>query len=128
MKCHIRLARPSQDPSLVARMYCDGLGFQVLGTFTDHDGFDGVMVGDSGMGYHLEFTRHRSEPVIPTPTPEDLLVFYLPDKSHWLASEQRLVKAGFQRTSSHNPYWEKCGSTWIDIDSYRLVLQNADWN
>ncbi len=71
----IRLARPSWDLKQTEKFYCNILGMKLLGSFTDHDGFDGIMIGNIGSLYHLEFTKHRSSPVTPTPRVEDLLFF-----------------------------------------------------
>ena len=57
---HLRVARPTSDLDAVARMYREGLGFEELGSFRDHDGFDGVMLGHPKAAYHLELTRQRS--------------------------------------------------------------------
>ena len=54
---HLRVARPTDDLAAVVAFYRDGLGFEVLYEFRDHDGFDGVMLGRAGAAYHLEFTR-----------------------------------------------------------------------
>src|SRR5262245_60103169 len=56
-KAHLRVARPTDDLAALVPFYRDGLGFEVLFSFTDHDGFDGVMLGRKGAAYHLEFTR-----------------------------------------------------------------------
>jgi hypothetical protein len=42
---HLRVARPTDELAAVIRFYRDGLGFEVLFQFQDHDGFDGVMLG-----------------------------------------------------------------------------------
>lgn len=42
---HLRVARPTDNLAAVVRFYRDGLGFDVLSEFKDHDGFDGVMPG-----------------------------------------------------------------------------------
>jgi hypothetical protein len=60
-------------------MYCAGLGLRVLGSFEDHEGFDGIMLGRAGMPYHLEFTTCRTHPMTPRRTEEDLFVCYVPD-------------------------------------------------
>ncbi|MEJ2194201.1 MAG: hypothetical protein P8X73_05005 [Ignavibacteriaceae bacterium] len=39
----------------------------------------------------------------------------------------RMVSAGFNVIPSYNPYWDKAGKTFEDIDGYRIVLQNAAW-
>ena len=68
MAHHLRIARPVSDLARSVDMYCRGLGCIVLGSFEDHDGFDGVMVGAPGSQYHFEFTHCRAHPVRPTPT------------------------------------------------------------
>lgn len=108
-------------------MYCRGLGLHVMGGFQNHDGFDGVMLGLEGLNYHFEFTRCRTHPVAPAPTPEDLLVFYLPAGADWNAACDRMRTAGFEQARSFNPYWEMRGHTFKDQDGYRIVLQQDEW-
>lgn len=42
---HLRVARPTDHLNEILRFYRDGLGLDVLYEFTDHEGFDGVMLG-----------------------------------------------------------------------------------
>ena len=79
-------------------MYCRGLGLRVIGRFEDHEGFDGVMLGVAGAGYHFEFTHCRTHPVLPTPTVEDLAVFYVPFVSEWQAMCDSMLAAGFKKS------------------------------
>jgi hypothetical protein len=109
-------------------MYCCGLGLRVVGRFEDHSGFDGVMLGLKNSSYHLEFTHRRSHPVVPAPTPEDLLVFYAPAAAEWQTACASMLAAGFKEISSFNPYWETRGRTYEDPDGYRVVLQQAEWD
>ena len=109
-------------------MYCRGLGLRLVGRFEDHDGFDGVVLGLKDSSYHLEFTRCRTHPVAPAPTPEDLLVFYIPTAAEWLTACANMSAAGFKQVSSFNPYWETRGRTYEDPDGYRIVLQQAEWS
>lgn len=127
MSPHLRIARPVTDLERACRMYRDGLGLAELGRFVDHDGFDGVMLGQPAGTWHLEFTRCRNHEVAPSPTAEDLLVLYEPDTSRWRAACERLRAAGFAAVTPHNPYWERRGCTFADADGYRLVLQNDAW-
>jgi hypothetical protein len=108
-------------------MYCRGLALQVLASFRDHDGFDGIMVGPADADYHLEFTCSRQHPITASPTPEDLLVFYYPSQSDWRRACEQMETAGFQTVGSFNPYWSARGRTYQDADGYRVVLQNAVW-
>ena len=107
--------------------YARALGFDVLATFADHAGIDGVILGHANWPYHLEFTRRRGDPLVPRPTDEDLLVFYLADRSRWSAAVQRIRDAGASVVRSSNPYWNERGLTFEDPDGYRIVLENAPW-
>jgi hypothetical protein len=123
----LRIARPVRDLARAETMYVAGLGLQRLGGFTDHQGFDGVMLGLPGAGYHFEFTLCRAHPVTPAPTAEDLAVFYLPEAAQWQARCAAMLAAGFRAVPSFNPYWDSQGRTFEDADGYRVVLQNAEW-
>lgn len=125
MNAHIRIARPVRELERSAAMYIQALGFIEIGRFEDHAGFDGIMLGKPGSNYHFEFTRCRHHPVQPTPTAEDLLVFYVPVEEEWQRRCAALLAAGFVETPSYNPYWQTRGRTFEDPDGYRTVMQMA---
>ena len=127
MTPQLRIARPVRDLARSTDMYCRGLGLKILGSFKDHDGFDGVMLGDPASRYHFEFTHCRHHPVTPAPTVEDLVVLYIPEENEWRAQCKRMVAAGFKEVASFNPYWDARGRTYEDADGYRTVLQRAEW-
>ena len=124
---HMRVARPTDQLDRVVKMYREGLGFEELGSFRDHDGFDGVMLGHPEHGYHLEFTHEHGAAASDPPSPEQLVVFYLPDAGEWKTACLRIETAGFRTVLPHNPYWDARGRTFEDPDGYRVVLQNAEW-
>jgi catechol 2,3-dioxygenase-like lactoylglutathione lyase family enzyme len=124
---HLRVARPTDNLAAVVRFYRDGLGMDVLYEFQDHQGFDGVMLGRKGAGYHLEFTRKAGHRAGKAPTEDNLLVFYLPDPTEWQHALDRLAQHGYQPVPAFNPYWDRQGKTFADPDGYRVVLQNAAW-
>ena len=123
----LRVARPVSDLDRATRMYSAGLGLVRLGSFDDHAGFDGVMLGRPDLPWHLEFTRCRHHAVAPTPTVDDLLVLYLPEPERWSETCDRMQCAGFKRTASFNPYWDACGRTFLDTDGYRTVISGNAW-
>jgi catechol 2,3-dioxygenase-like lactoylglutathione lyase family enzyme len=127
MNAHLRVARPTDQLGEVVKFYRDGLGFDVLFQFANHDGFDGVMLGHKDAPYHLEFTRQRGHASGKAPTQENLLVFYLPDRDEWQRAVERLEEHGHTSTRSFNPYWDKGGMTFEDPDGYRVVLFNGSW-
>jgi catechol 2,3-dioxygenase-like lactoylglutathione lyase family enzyme len=124
---HLRVARPTRDLPEILRFYRDGLGFDVIGSFADHAGIDGVMLGRAGLAYHLEFTFHRGHATPPAPTRDNLLVFYLPDAADWQRAVDRMQATGYAPVPSANPYWDVVGATFEDADGYRVVLQRAAW-
>ncbi len=123
----LRIARPSDDLEGLLRFYRDGLGLTVLYRFADHESFDGVMLGEPGAPYHLEFTHKRRHRAGRAPTEDNLLVFYYPDRQEWQAKVQRMRAAGFAPVRSFNPYWDRDGVTFEDPDGYRVVIVNAAW-
>jgi hypothetical protein len=123
----LRIARPTNRLEEIAEMYRAGLGFTTLDGFVDHDGFDGVVLGHSGHPYHLEFTTKRGHVVESAPSPDSLLVFYVPDAGEWETRCARMIDAGFRRVPSFNPYWDVAGRTFADLDGYRVVLQQGTW-
>jgi len=127
MAAHFRLGRPVSDLARADAMYRSGLGLILLGHFEDHEGFDGVMLGAPGAEFHFEFTHCRTHPVIPSPTPEDLLVFYIPDPGEWRQRCGALLSAAFVEVDPTNPYWARDGHTFKDPDGYRVVIQCASW-
>lgn len=125
---HLRIARPVADLARTRALYRGVPGLRELDSFSDHDGFDGVMFGFPGAGWHFEFTQCRAHPLRPTPTAEDLVVFYIASASEWQDACSRLLAVGFRAASSFNPYWDAQGRTFADPDGYRIVLQLGAWD
>ncbi|MBD2769876.1 VOC family protein [Hymenobacter sp. BT664] len=124
----LRVARPTDNLPALLKFYCDGLGLQQLASFSNHNEFDGVMLGHPRAPYHLEFTRHARHVAGRAPTTDNLLVFYLPDADEWQMAVERMQAAGFAPVVSYNPYWDQQGRTFEDPDGYRVVLQQAAWS
>ena len=124
---HLRIARATDHMAAVVAFYRDGLGLQVLASFQDHAGFDGVMLGLAGAAWHLELTHQRGASARPASSPDDLLVLYLPDRARWEAAVQRMRDHGHAPVRSANPYWDARGLTFEDADGFRIVLQQAAW-
>ena len=58
-KAHLRVVRSIDDLAANVKFYRDGLGFEVLSEFKDHDGFDAVMLGRKEAAYHLAFVHMK---------------------------------------------------------------------
>jgi catechol 2,3-dioxygenase-like lactoylglutathione lyase family enzyme len=124
----LRVARPTDDIDALLRFYVDGLGFQILSRFENHQGFDGIVLGHPGQPYHLEFTHHRGHKVGRAPSQDNLLAIYLPQRLAWQAAVNAMIEAGFPPVPALNPYWERHGKTFEDPDGYRVVLVNQLWD
>lgn len=121
---HLRVARPTDNLEALLPFYRDGLGFELLLRFDKHEGFDGMMLGHKMAGYHLEFTSSDAHKAGKAPTPDNLLVFYLPEQAQYAEAVTRMEVHGFSAVPSFNPYWDRCGKTYEDPDGYRVVLAN----
>ncbi|MGH7872207.1 MAG: VOC family protein [Candidatus Binatia bacterium] len=127
-QAHLRMARSTDNLTSIVLFYREGLGFETLYEFHDHDGFDGIMLGPKGAAYHLEFTQKRGHAAGRAPTEDNLLVFYLTNEVDRQQAIQRMESHGYQAVKAFNPYWDKQGKTFEDPDGYRVVLQNARWS
>jgi len=124
----LRVARPTDNLVEITKMYVDGLGFELLGTFEDHNGFDGSIIGHANHNYHFEFTHHKGTIVGEAPSQDNLLIFYFSDHVTWEICCKQMVTAGFNIVKSYNDYWDVVGKTFEDLDGYRVVLQNREWS
>jgi hypothetical protein len=118
----LRIARATNDLYKISKMYTEGLNFQVLGSFQNHAGFDGVMLGKLGVDYHFEFTQEQSRQAPLSHSEESLIVFYTGDLQTNESYKNQMIKAGFKVVKSHNPYWDQNGVTLEDLEGYRIVL------
>jgi len=120
-----RIARPTNNLKAVVAFYKEALGLKELGSFSGHDGYDGVMLGLPGEQYHLEFTQHNSQTALPEPTRENLLVFYFDTPEKYHQAVQRMTDFGLRSVPPENPYWNGKSETYEDPDKWRVILFNG---
>jgi len=121
----VRVARPTERLAEVVRFYHEGIGLPIVDRFSGHAGYDGVMLGLPGKGYHLEFTQHEGGSPCPAPSDDNLLVLYLPDLAARDAVAQQLARLGYPAVPPENPYWAERGLTIADPDGWRVVLMGT---
>jgi len=121
----IRIARPTDKMPDILRFYQEGLGFEEIGSFTDHNGYSGVMLQLPDSSCHLEFTEHEAGSPCPAPTRDNLLVLYIPDKTICNERIDHMKKMGYSPVPPENPYWKDKGVTFEDPDGWRVVLMNT---
>jgi catechol 2,3-dioxygenase-like lactoylglutathione lyase family enzyme len=117
-----RSARPTNDLRAIERFYVEALGCARLGSFRDHEGFDGLIVGAPDGTWQVEFVREHGVTAPRSPTPEHLLVFYVADRAALAAREAAMRAAGNRPVEPHNPYWLRRGVTFADPDGYCVVV------
>ncbi len=123
----LRVARHTDNLDQVVKQYTKGFGFKILSQFKDHEGFDGVIIGEENSPYHFEFTHHKETTVGKAPTQDNLIVFYISSREEWETQCSKMINAGFEQVKSYNPYWDIKGKTFEDVDGYRVVLENSEW-
>jgi catechol 2,3-dioxygenase-like lactoylglutathione lyase family enzyme len=121
----VRVARPTSKLNEVVRFYSEGLGLRIVGSFQEHEGYSGYMLGLPGCDYHLEFTQHAAGSPCPAPSRDNLLVFYIRDKAAIDRIAARLSALGYHPVDAENPYWSEKGVTFEDPDGWRVVLMNS---
>lgn len=116
-----RVARHTNDLDKIIEFYTQIMGFECLGEFKDHDGYNGVFIGKSGAGWHLEFTtsadnaNHKFDP-------DDLLVFYPESEMEHRNLLNRLHENLIEAVTPKNPYWAVNGKMFLDPDGYGIVI------
>ncbi|MDN9009589.1 VOC family protein [Brevibacillus laterosporus] len=121
----VRIARPTDKYEEVISFYETGLELKRIGSFENHEGYNGIMFGLPDAEYHLEFTRHVNGSPCPAPTKDNLLVFYMPDINEIQKITARLQSMGYYPVEPENPYWKEKGITIEDPDGWRIVFMNA---
>lgn len=117
----LRVARHTSDINQIIYFYHDLLGLELLGSFEDHNGYNGVFLGLKNTGWHLEFTTSAHAPQH-EPDDDDLLVFYQPSVAEYEALKQKLETGNVAAITAKNPYWNQNGCTYLDPDGYRVVI------
>jgi len=98
---------------------------EILGTFKNHDRYDGVFLGFNNLDWHLEFTQsdHKANHY---PDKDDLIVLYLPSQIQIEIIKAKAIQEGLHWVKPKNPYWQKNGHQINDPDGYGIILALKD--
>ncbi|PCJ00664.1 MAG: prolyl endopeptidase [Flavobacteriales bacterium] len=116
-----RVARHTSKIDTIINFYHSILGFDILGSFENHDGYDGVFLGLKDENWHLEFTISEVSPNH-HPDEDDLLVFYANSENHYTELITSLKNNNIVEVQPKNSYWKKNGITFLDPDGFRIVI------
>ena len=118
---NFRYARHTTNLESIKTFYVDLLGLEILGSFENHDQYDGLFIGEKGADWHLEFTVSSIKPNH-KPDEDDLLVFYFNTEEERAQRVVIIERTGIKSVKAANPYWNENGVTYEDPDGFRVVL------
>jgi len=119
-----RIARHTNQINQIKTFYTEVLELEVLGSFANHDGYDGVFIGRKDLGWHLEFTTTNEEPDHRFDH-DDILVFYPRSKDSYDGLLRNIDEHKLKILSAKNPYWNANGVMVQDPDGHRVVISNS---
>ena len=118
-----RFARHTNNLEQIKSFYIDILGFELLGGFENHNGYDGIFIGKSSENWHLEFTK--SEEIVHFDFNEDdVLVFYPNSKIEFDFIMNKIQSTKIEFIKAKNSYWNENGKMVIDPDGYRIIISD----
>jgi catechol 2,3-dioxygenase-like lactoylglutathione lyase family enzyme len=122
----VRIARPTDHLTEVVRFYRDVLVLEQISSFESHAGYDGVILALPGRRDHTLSSRTTSAAVrVPTPTKDNLIVFYVEDEAAFREMAARLKRDGHDPVGPVNLCWAENGLTFEDPDGWRVVLMHT---
>lgn len=116
----LRVARHTNNPQKILEFYTETLGLDDLGSFHDHDGYNGFFLGKKELNWHLEFTFNNEKPNHFFDD-DDLLVFYPKTPKEFADIE---LKCKEIRILPQNPYWKDKGFMIEDPDGFKIMISN----
>ena len=117
----LRVARHTNRLKELKNFYINILGLSDMGSFSDHDGYDGVFIGKPGLKWHLEFTQ-TTEKAKHAFDEDDLLILY-PTNPYEITTILDTVKRNNLPTYlPKNPYWQTNGIMIKDPDGFGVII------
>ena len=118
-----RFARHTNNLEQIKSCYIDVLGFQLLGGFENHNGYDGIFIGRANENWHLEFTK--SEEIVHFNfNDDDIIVFYPKNKIDFDLIMNKIQSQNIDFIKAKNPYWNENGKMILDPDGYKIVISD----
>ncbi|OOG62585.1 VOC family protein [Flavobacterium sp. A45] len=119
----LRVARHTNDLDKIEAFYINILGFERLGGFQNHNNYDGIFIGKSGLDWHFEFTQSK-EKVNHTFDEDDIIVLYPATILEFDVFFNRLIDNNISILPSKNPFWNQNGKMFLDPDGFRIVVSD----
>lgn len=117
----LRVARHTNNLEKIEAFYVNVLGFERLGSFQNHNNYDGIFIGKSDLDWHFEFTEsndkanhHFDE--------DDIIVLYPTTILEYNNLLDSVSNNNISIITSKNTYWNENGKMFLDPDGYRIVI------
>jgi catechol 2,3-dioxygenase-like lactoylglutathione lyase family enzyme len=117
----LRVTRHTNNLEKIEAFYVNILGFERLGGFQNHNNYDGVFIGKSGLDWHFDFTEsndkanhHFDE--------DDIIVLYPSTILEHNSLLDNVSSNNISIITSKNPYWNENGKMFLDPNGYRIVI------
>lgn len=120
---NLRVARHTNNLEKIKSFYITVLGFELLGSFENHDTYDGIFIGKSELDWHFEFTQSETK-AYHIFDEDDIIVIYPKTILEYNMLTNRLVDNDILIITSKNPYWNKNGKMFLDPDGFRIVISD----
>src|SRR6187402_2762422 len=104
----LRVARHTNNLEKIEDFYINILGFERLGGFQNHDNYDGVFIGKSGLDWHFEFTQSQTK-ANHTFDEDDMIVLYPPIILEYNNLITKILDNNISFIASKNPFWNENG-------------------
>jgi YycE-like N-terminal domain/YycE-like C-terminal domain len=118
-----RFARHTNNLENIKSFYIKVLGFELLGSFENHNEYNGIFIGKPNSDWHLEFTQ-SNEVVEFNFNEDDILVFYPEKIISYNSILENIQKENISFIETKNPYWNENGKMILDPDGYRIIISN----
>lgn len=117
----LRFARHTRDLHCIEIFYTKIIGLNKLGSFENHNGYNGIFLGLENTDWHLEFTASEESPKSVFDQ-DDALVFYVNSDLEYQNFIGKLKSNHIQQEKPRNPYWENNGILFSDPDGYKIII------
>lgn len=117
----LRVARHTNNLEKIEDFYVNLLGFERLGGFQNHNNYDGVFIGKTGLDWHFEFTQSETKANHKFDE-DDIIVLYPDTIRKYNSLLESLLENGIPTITAINPYWNENGQMFLDPDGYRIVI------
>lgn len=117
----LRVARHTNHLETIIEFYTTNLELEILGSFKNHDNYDGVFLGKKNEKWHLEFTKDQHPPLHHFDE-DDLLVFYFSSEKERNKIRGNFIRSNVSESIPKNPYWKQNGIYYLDPDGFGIIL------